>query len=96
MSIVKVEADKLFSISKSIDMAIDDYENGYKKLLEEIKSIAKWRGQDCDTFKTHTLKFEDDLAKMVELLKAYSNYIKNCANEYKDAQNLFIAQARRL
>ena len=44
MSIVKVEADKLFSISKSIDMAIDDYENGYKKLLEEIKSIAKWRG----------------------------------------------------
>lgn len=94
---ITVDPAKLESASAKIDQQSADYERIYKQLFSEVSAMkAAWGGVDNVAYTTQIEGFQDDLQKMTQLMKQYSEFLKLSAKTYRDTQTEVVNAARRL
>jgi WXG100 family type VII secretion target len=94
---ISVDPTKLESASAKIDNQAADYERIYKQLFSEVGAMkAAWAGVDNVAYTTQIEGFQDDLQKMTQLMRQYSEFLKQSAKVYRDTQNEVVNAAKRL
>jgi len=94
---ITVDPAKLDSASAKIDQQSADYERIYKQLFSEVSAMkAAWAGVDNVAYTTQIEGFQDDLNKMTQLMRQYSEFLKLSAKTYRDTQQEVVNAAKRL
>lgn len=94
---ITVDPAKLDSASAKIDQQAGDYERVYKQLFNEVDGMAAaWQGADNLAYVNQVKGFMDDLQKMTELMRQYSEFLKMSATTYRNTQSEVINAAKRL
>lgn len=94
---ITVDPAKLDSASAKIDQQAGDYERVYKQLFNEVDGMAAaWQGADNLAYVNQVKGFMDDLQKMTELMRKYSEFLKMSATTYRNTQSEVINAAKRL
>ncbi|KAA0549167.1 WXG100 family type VII secretion target [Bacillus sp. BGMRC 2118] len=94
---ITVDPAKLDSTSAKIEQQAGDYERIYKQLFNEVDGMAAaWQGADNLAYVNQVKGFMDDLQKMSELMRQYSEFLKMSATTYRNTQNEVINAAKRL
>ncbi|WP_223592686.1 WXG100 family type VII secretion target [Neobacillus bataviensis] len=94
---ITVDPAKLDTAAAKIDQQSADYQRIYKQLFSEVSAMkAAWDGVDNIAYTTQIEQFQDDLAKMTQLMQQYSEFLKLSAKTYRDTQQEIVNAARRL
>jgi len=94
---ITVDPTKLESAAAKIDNQSTDYERIYKALFSEVNAMkAAWAGVDNMAYTTQIEGFQDDLQKMTQLMRQYSEFLKQSAKVYRDTQSEVVNAAKRL
>lgn len=97
MSKIIVDPAKLETAAQKMDAQAADYATQYNKLFTEVDGMgAAWKGADNTAYVTQIKGFEDDFRKMHDLLKSYSEFLRQSAKMYRDTQTEIINSAKKL
>lgn len=93
---VRVTPSSIKSAASSISNKISSFERDCRQLQTLVASSPKWQGKDAEAFAAQFKGFEDDLEKMIALLKAYQELLEYSAAHYIDKQNYLYEMGRQL
>ena len=92
-----VDPVQLEKAANDIDAQAADYEKVYRQLFNEVDGMgAAWQGADNLAFVNQIKGFMDDFDKMTQLMRQYSQFLKDSATTYRNTQNEIVAAAQKL
>lgn len=95
--IIRVQPAVLETTASKIEGQATDYESIYKSLFSEVDGMAAaWQGSDNVAFTSQIKGFMDDFQKMTELMRQYSEFLKQSAATYRNTQEDITAKAKTL
>ena len=95
--VIEVTPDQLDLTAGTIENLAADYQAQYNALYNETNAMASsWQGKDNIAYINQINGFEDDLAKMHDLMIAYADYLRKTAKAYRDTQNAIEDAAKKL
>jgi WXG100 family type VII secretion target len=94
---IKVSPSQLNTTATQIDSEAAEYRKLYTKLYSEVGAMkAAWQGVDNLAFTNQIEGFRQDFDEMAKLVEQYSQFLKQSAKTYQQAQDNTVAGARRL
>lgn len=90
-----VSPEELKSVAEKTAADTARYKANYEKIYTAVESLnSTWQGEANRAFVTQIEGFKNDFESMKRLLDNYSEFLRVTANNYQNAENINIENAR--
>lgn len=90
-----VTPQELEATSQRVDEQVSKYKACYDRIYGAVDSLsAHWSGEANQAFVTQIRGFQNDFEGMQKLLAKYAEFLRVSGNNYQNAENIIIENAR--
>ena len=94
---IVVDPAQLDNAATQIDGQAADYERLYNQLFSEVSALgAAWQGKDNTAFVQQIEGFREDFQQMTQLMRDYSDFLKQSSKTYRETQENIVSAAKSL